>query len=200
MRFNRSLFLLCLLFSSLVNAKELEKPKEIKTPSYEAKAQHLINNNWTTAQSYHAYSDLEIALYLETFLELWEKEDKFPQNDVAIKEAINRIQINWQSEIFTFPPERKDITRLLGVVYPVVSPNTIIMYVSEANNDTKQRVSLGQTALGHELIHVIYFATKGESEVDHLHGPKNQEWPKEYLTFLDKVNQEYEIRLDSLSE
>lgn len=168
-------------------------PSLANTPAYVMHDQQKITSPWSFTQSDNGYSAEEVSLYTSVFLELWALED-FPQNKEKCIEAFNKIELNWQEEIFTYANPLDGNIRLLGLTYRDLKPGKTLVFV--ATRPYGLLITIDQSAYGHELIHIALFAASGDSHPDHFQKKGSSNWPDKYEKFLIKVSKEYQKRLN----
>lgn len=167
-------------------------------PGYVSYDQGDVGYGFEITQSRSVFSNKEVGLYTRIFIEMWRAED-FPQNRSAMINLINKIEINWQPNLFTFSNPKDGIQRLLGLAYCNLRTGRVRMYVSVAKGPVN--FELDETAYGHELIHVALTAITGSAEVNHLQDASAIIWPPQYEDFLEKVSIRYQLTLsDNLAK
>lgn len=176
-------FLICLFLGCVHTGKS-----SIYTPPYLYYPQHVLSGDWTFTQSGNGYSDEDVALYTSVFLELWKYED-FPQDAVKCIEAFNKIEINWQTAVFTYENPADGTTRLLGLTYRGLKPGKILVFV--ATSPHGKALTIDQSAYGHELIHIALAAITGDAHPEHFQKEDSSDWPPKYEDFLVKVSKEF---------
>jgi hypothetical protein len=155
--------------------------------------QQIVESPWKFTQSDNGYSAEEVSLYTSVFLELWALES-FPQNKEKCVSAFNKIELNWQAEIFTYANPSDGTTRLLGLTYMDLKPGKILVFVATRPYGTP--IAIDQSAYGHELIHIALFAITGNAQASHFQEKGSHNWPQDYEKFLIKVSKEYRKKIN----
>lgn len=163
----------------------------INTPPYVFYDQQTVASPWKFTHSDNGYSAEEVSLYTTVFLELWAQED-FPQNKEKCISAFNKIELNWQGEVFTYANPLDGTIRLLGLTHRGIKPGKILVFVATRPYGTS--ITIDQSAYGHELIHIALFAITENSEPSHFQEKGSSKWPDKYEKFLIKVSKEYQKR------
>lgn len=186
-------FIILLLVFLLVSAcAHISQPS---VPGYVFLEQHTVQHGWSITHSDGKYSDEQVAVYTQTFIDLWQQEN-FPQNSEALKLAFNTIEIHWQDGIFTYANSDSS-KRLLGLTYHGLKPDKIVVFVATSPHSID--IGIEQSAYGHELIHIALGAITGDPARNHLQDENAMIWPREYENFLVKVAKEYRKRMNENS-
>jgi hypothetical protein len=186
----RLLFLILLAFiCGCAHVKHIAEP----APPYEIFEQHVIGNGWKITQSDNGYDDFETALYTKIFIEMWMKKSTFPQDAFNAISVFNTIEINWQSNVFTYANPADGTRRLVGLTHWGIKPGKTMVFVAMNRGDTY--LTIDKSSYGHELIHVALFATTNDSVSNHFSAFGAITWPAEYEEFLASVAQEYNRQL-----
>lgn len=138
------------------------------------------------------YTTAEVSAYLTTFLGLWFI--KFGTEPDAVFKTIRRTSIHWQKEIFTYADRRSD-ARLLGLTQLFTDSDKVLIFI--ATSADGQDLAIDETALGHELIHLMLLVTTGNLQANHFSKKGSGTWPIEYESFLNDVSELYRFTNES---
>ena len=142
--------------------------------------------HWKAKQNKSIYSEEQVDKYLSYFIDRW-KYRGLPGDVGQIKEYFDKIELHWQQTKFT-NLESKSKTPLLGLLInrPYLNKASIFVYDCSQEEDP----SIGDTALGHELIHLANFAIFGTVQPDHFQG-KGYNWSITFKDLEDEVNAKF---------
>lgn len=177
-------FVILALAACLMGCQTIPHHRVITRPYIEHKALYEIPG-WQAEQNKAIYSAEEVAEYFEYFLDRWQARG-LPGNTARIKNFFNKIELHWQQTKFVNP--EGDDGLLLGYMINRRFKDKVSVFVY----DCSQRVDpkLGDTALGHELIHVALLAVVGNTERKHFMAP-NSNWSITFQDLEDEVNAKF---------
>lgn len=140
---------------------------------------------WNAKQNLGIYDTKQVAEYFKYFLDRWQYRG-LPGDPKKISAFFNRIELHWQQTKFVNP--EKDNGKLLGYMINRRFKNKVSVFVYDGSQSKNPK--LGDTALGHELIHVSLLAVVGNTEREHFMAP-NSNWSITFQDLEDEVNAKF---------
>ena len=128
------------------------------------------------------YDPEEVSNFMTLFIEMWVA-DGLPGDAETLQKAFDKIELSWQKYVFSCKL-MKETPALLGLT--MIRGDVITVHVYDYSNE--DNVNLGNTSLGHELIHISLYATTGDIQESH-HNHESGKFDEEYENLKEEVNE-----------